>query len=124
MSIKGTIYTTHAIEDDDTGAVLSETELCIHYLYSPGCEAQTYGPAENCYPAEGPEIELDYVDREEIIAGKPTWVRCGSSNKLTLWAESWLEKNVHEVIADQRDAEEFAREQAAEYRAEMRREER
>jgi hypothetical protein len=26
-----------------------------------GCEAQTYGPAENCYPAEPPEFEIDRI---------------------------------------------------------------
>jgi len=31
-------------------------ELTVNY--SPGIEARTYGPPENCWPAEGPEIEV------------------------------------------------------------------
>ena len=26
-----------------------------------GCAAQTYGPPENCYPAEGPEWDVDSI---------------------------------------------------------------
>ena len=28
---------------------------------SYGCPAQTYGPPENCYPAEGPEWEIESI---------------------------------------------------------------
>lgn len=36
-----------------------ETEFgCEVSVSSWGCPAQTYGPAENCYPAEGMEIEI------------------------------------------------------------------
>lgn len=28
---------------------------------STGCEAQLYGPPENCYPSEAPEFELDTI---------------------------------------------------------------
>lgn len=34
---------------------------------NPGCPAQLYGPPENCYPAEGPEFELDRVT---VFVGK------------------------------------------------------
>lgn len=30
-------------------------------VLSYGCKAQTYGPAENCYPAEAPEWEIDRI---------------------------------------------------------------
>lgn len=36
----------------------AESEVTVEYTYSGGCEAQTYGPAENCYPAEPAEIEI------------------------------------------------------------------
>ena len=36
-----------------------ETEFCAEIaVHSWGCAAQTYGPAENCYPAEGMETEV------------------------------------------------------------------
>lgn len=36
-----------------------ETEIVVEISVSNwGCAAQTYGPAENCYPAEGLECEI------------------------------------------------------------------
>lgn len=36
-----------------------ETEIEFEVaVYSWGCAAQTYGPPENCYPAEGAEVEI------------------------------------------------------------------
>ncbi len=36
---------------------------------SYGCDAQTYGPPENCYPAEPPEWEINSIVlyREELL---------------------------------------------------------
>lgn len=36
----------------------AETDVVVKYTYHPGCAAQTYGPAENCYPAEPAEVEI------------------------------------------------------------------
>lgn len=36
----------------------AETEITVEYSISGGCAAQTYGPAENCYPAESLEVEI------------------------------------------------------------------
>ena len=36
----------------------AETDIEVAYTYSPGCEAQIHGPAENCYPAEPAEVEI------------------------------------------------------------------
>ena len=35
-----------------------ETEVQVEYTISAFVPAQTYGPAENCYPAEGGEVEI------------------------------------------------------------------
>jgi hypothetical protein len=35
-----------------------EIDVVVEYEYRPGCEAQTYGPAENCYPAEAAEVDI------------------------------------------------------------------
>lgn len=35
-----------------------ELEIAVVYTRSRYYPAQTYGPAENCYPAEGGEIEI------------------------------------------------------------------
>jgi hypothetical protein len=36
----------------------AETEILVEYSISGGCAAQTYGPAELCYPAEASEVEI------------------------------------------------------------------
>ena len=41
-----------AVRDD------CETEITVEFAIRGGCEAQVYGPAENCYPAEAPEIQI------------------------------------------------------------------
>lgn len=42
-----------AVRDD--GETEIEVEIAVH---SWGCSAQTYGPPESCYPAEGAEVEI------------------------------------------------------------------
>ena len=42
--------------DDD-----NESEVVVDYTMTPVIPAQTYGPAENCYPAEGGEVEIQSV---------------------------------------------------------------
>lgn len=36
----------------------NEVEVTVEYSYSPGTPGKTYGPPENCYPPEGPEVEI------------------------------------------------------------------
>ena len=38
----------------------AEFQLTLNCVTS-GCPAQLYGPAENCYPAEAPEFELESI---------------------------------------------------------------
>ena len=46
-------YRQYAVLDD------SETEIEVEVaVYGWGRPAQTYGPPENCYPAEDPEAEI------------------------------------------------------------------
>lgn len=65
--------------EDDEAAI----EILVEYrVTSWGCSAQTYGPAENCYPAEGMEIEIvgavgDFgliVLRDAEVAEVEDWV--------------------------------------------------
>ena len=35
-----------------------EIEVKVRYSITPGCPAQLYGPPEDCYPADPPEVEL------------------------------------------------------------------
>lgn len=49
-----------------------ETEVIVAYTMTPVIPAQTYGPAENCYPQEGGEVEIQSVvifgtDREVTL---------------------------------------------------------
>ena len=47
-----TFFRTALLDDRETEIVV---EIAVH---SWGCAAQTYGPPENCYPAEPPEVEI------------------------------------------------------------------
>jgi len=55
---------------DDYPSEGDETEIRITYEYTAGRPAQTYGRAEDCYPAEAAEIEvieiMDTDTREKI----------------------------------------------------------
>lgn len=53
---------------------------CVTY-HAAGRPAQLYGPAENCYPAEDPELEFDLFDRKGYKA-------------------AWLERKMTEKDAD------------------------
>lgn len=35
-----------------------ESPVTVEYTITGGCAAQTYGPPEDCYPAEPPEVEI------------------------------------------------------------------
>ena len=46
-----------------------EFEILARYtVHNWGCPAQTYGPSENCFPAEGVELELD-----DAVVSAPPW---------------------------------------------------
>lgn len=52
-----TYFTT--IEREPANEDEAPIEILVEYrISSPGCPAQTYGPPENCYPAEPTEIEI------------------------------------------------------------------
>lgn len=44
-----------------------ETDFAVAYTFSPGCEAQTYGPPERCYPAEPAEVEIYAAFTEDAV---------------------------------------------------------
>lgn len=46
---------------------IAEVEFRVTYW---GCKAQTYGPPENCYPAEGPEWEVDAIYLRDDRVGR------------------------------------------------------
>lgn len=54
---------THTIERDG-----QQIDIEVEYTVAPFYPAQTYGPAEDCYPSEGGEIEelTAYLDGEAI----------------------------------------------------------
>lgn len=60
--IRGALDRTFEYYDREQNA--QSIEVRIHFIFRPGCEAQTYGPAERCYPAEPAEWEFDYAERE------------------------------------------------------------
>lgn len=46
----------------------AETDITVAYTYTPGREAQLYGPPENCWPAEPAEVEIQaaFTDAGEV----------------------------------------------------------
>lgn len=48
-----------------------EIEINVEFTATPFVPAQTYGPAENCYPAEGGEIEITAVFVDGIAIDPP-----------------------------------------------------
>lgn len=43
----------------------NEVEVTVVYNWSPGSPGKTYGPPEDCYPPEGPEVEVEAVFRSD-----------------------------------------------------------
>lgn len=83
-------------------------ELEVDYEVSPYVPARTYGPPEDCYPAEGGELEEYTVTRD----GKPFELTPEEDAVLEQW------------LIDQHDPAEHARDEAAEraeYLADLRR---
>lgn len=61
-------YETCLAFGTDGEADFTEVDVTVSYECSFGCAAQTYGPAESCYPAEDPEVD---DIRLEKVGGKP-----------------------------------------------------
>ena len=65
----------------------------VELNFSPGYEAQTYGPAENCYPAEGAEIDILNV---EIWPDIPGQKERGAPLELPAWLQTCLREQLQE----------------------------
>ena len=74
-----------------------EIDVKVAYDFRPGCAAQTYGPAERCYPAE--DLEIDGIELLEV-GGKPRpW-------GFHWWSDSHFAELVAEKLeASERDLE-------------------
>ncbi len=73
-----------------------EVEYRIDFeVDSPGCSAQTCGPPENCYPAEGPEWHITCIEQAVYLEDRsePKWVdiRQTCSPEEIAHIESWAE---------------------------------
>ena len=90
-----------------TGSVFISVNIldkdCIIYfdytITNAGCEAQTYGPPEKCYPAEDMEYDLSNIHLAEDQLGKPEIL--DSPKWLLDWCEEYLDQNsnyVYDVI--------------------------
>ena len=65
----------------------NETQVTVEYSATPYVPAQTYGPAENCYPAEGGEIEINRVHTDA-----DGWGARWSDDEDEKW-RTWLAEN-------------------------------
>lgn len=90
----------------------TEVDAEISYSFTPGHPAKLYGPPEDCYPAEGPEVEVDEVT--VIIDGK--------RHALPDWQVRLIERDMLDELAeDATDSDADAREYAAEMWRDMQR---
>lgn len=62
------------------------TEVVVEYTISAFDPGVSYGPAENCYPPEGGEVEIVSV---KDLDGKPVTV---SDDEAEAWAD-WIAQN-------------------------------
>lgn len=64
-------YETTLTFGSEERADFAEVDVEVSYAVSFGCAAQTYGPAENCYPAEPDEV--DDIRLEKVGGRKAPW---------------------------------------------------
>ncbi len=107
---RGYIHATREIEGDND-AVISSTELRIHYRYWPG--APEFRGNAIWLPADPDEIEVNYVERE---TAPHKWERVEVDDGDWLWAENWLERHFDYVLQEIAEADAAARDDAAEMR--------
>lgn len=84
------------------GDILLGRDVIINFTYeitNPGCEAQTYGPPEKCYPAEDMEYEVRFHSiAEDIGGGKEIPLECPG------WLATWLDEYLCEMDVKVYDA--------------------
>ena len=70
----------------------AETLVVVKYTYSPGDPGRYYGKPEDCYPAEGAEVEIQSITKEN---GEAIIVAPQEQEKIV----EWLAEN-HEEVDD------------------------
>ena len=53
----------------------TETEVTIHFTFTPGDPGRYYGLPENCYPAEPAEVEFDSAEPPEFADWAREWLQ-------------------------------------------------
>ena len=81
----------------------AETEVLVEYSASAYIPAQTYGPAENCHPAEGGEVEIINVCLANAVdaAGQNIPVVLTDADRERI--ETWLAENHEDDRSDDYD---------------------
>lgn len=93
----------------------SEVDVVVEYSYEPGSPGKTYGPPEDCYPAEGESAEILCVTLDE----KDQPFRVLKEEEL---ADGVMEMLTERACEDAREADEANYESAMEDRADAQRE--
>lgn len=99
---------THEIEISFTPAGCIETECAypefeITFGFTPGRAAQTYGPAENCYPADPAEVEFISA---KVIADDGLDL---TAEQIADYAETWLMDDGYQAALDEVTADDERR---------------
>lgn len=106
MRERTTAEVTLDLNDDEL-----DVELLVDYSYAPGAPAQTYGPAENCYPAESWDLEVNSIIRTDT----------GDHIILTSDKQQELEEKLLELAQEEQES---SADDEADYRYELSRESR
>ena len=96
MTIGPFTFTTEIEPDADL-----PVELVVTYTGSPIIPAQTYGPPEHCYPAEGGEVEIQSVTHN----GSEYPLTDKQEDALITICEERLEQDAADAWADRCDYE-------------------
>lgn len=102
MSYKTSICICRESEDDDS----ESREIEVEVSFTPGTPGRLYGPPEDCYPPEGPEVEVlsaRFTDTGESVEL--------TNHEYDLLAEK-IEANAESAYADAMEAREEARAEA------------
>lgn len=101
---------------------VGEAEVRVTYTFTAGRPAYISGPPEDCYPAEGPEIEIEKVEVKyfnwetrkylwrEASTGQNAWL----TNEFEVYSEYALEKHFDDMAQAAAEDEQAAAEDAAE----------
>lgn len=109
------------------GLIVADIDGRCTFSHTPGRPAQLYGPAEDCYPAEDPEVEIEgielYGHRDGRHSTSPEYRPLDPTDPLHKSILEWLlDKHYDDMCERAEDHDAYLAELAADWRYERDRE--